>query len=87
MKLRKRIERNVVIKPSANNGFIVEVGCVKLAYSDHHQMCRDLADYLSDPKKFEKMHSEFADPSPFRPCYGLSGISGLTSGLFRSAYS
>jgi hypothetical protein len=53
MILKKRISRDITIKASENNGFIVEVGCARLSYSDHYEMCRDLADYLSNPEKFE----------------------------------
>jgi hypothetical protein len=58
MKLKKRISRDITIKASENNGFIVEVGCARLSYSDHHEMCRDLADYLSNPEKCEKVYNE-----------------------------
>ena len=75
MKLRKRIERDIVIKPSANNGFIVEVGCVKLSYSDHYQMCRELAEYLSNPKKYEKAYR----PLPQSASRGYGG--SITSAL------
>ena len=78
MKLRKRIEREIVIKPSANNGFIVEVGCVKLSYSDHYQMCRELAEYLSNPEKYEKAYKPLSQP--VSGVYGGSPLSALGGG-------
>ena len=77
MKLRKRIKHDITIKPSANNGFIVEMGRVKLAYSDHHQMCWELAEYLSNPEKFEKMY-----PSERSNIANAFYGSGLANGLY-----
>jgi hypothetical protein len=75
MKLKKRIERDITIKASENDGFIVEVGCVKLSYSDHHEMCRDLADYLSNPEKYEKAYKPLRG-IPLNPTWGGSPFEG-----------
>lgn len=83
MKLKKRLKRDIVIKASDNDGFIVKVGCAEFSYSDHHVMCRDLAEYLSNPKKYEKAFEPIeSSGGAYHGTYGAAlGGLGLLGGI------
>lgn len=53
MNFKKAIPYDIAIRPTPNGGFLVEVGCVKLAYSSAREMVLDLEEYLDDPEKVE----------------------------------
>jgi len=45
--------RNISISPVLN-GFVVQVGCQQLAYTDTNKLLGDLGDYLRNPEETEK---------------------------------
>lgn len=63
IKFEKRINHNIQIIPSANNGFIINVGCCSMCYGDSASLLLDLKKFLENPEKIEKDYNEF--------CYGL----------------
>lgn len=45
--------RNIQIRPVLN-GFLLNVGCQELAYTDTNKLLGDLGDYLRNPEETEK---------------------------------
>ncbi|MFZ2281867.1 MAG: hypothetical protein WAW39_28970 [Prosthecobacter sp.] len=45
--------RNIQIRPVLN-GFLLNVGCQELAYTDTNKLLGDLGDYLRNPEDTEK---------------------------------
>lgn len=60
MEFGKIIKYKIVIDASSNQGFLVSVGCVHLAYSNKKDLLRDLEEYLDDPDGFEKEYDKGA---------------------------
>jgi len=58
MKFKKQIPYDIMIRPTPNQGFIVEVGCVKVVYSGVSQLVRDLTVYLENPEDVEKQYNK-----------------------------
>ena len=56
MKFKKSIPYDIKIQATPNNGFIVEVGCAKVAYSGWPELIRDLSEYFENPKEVEKQY-------------------------------
>ena len=54
MNFGKAIQYNIRIEPTVNDGFIVEVGCVRLVYTDKKDLVADLEAYLDNPERLEK---------------------------------
>ena len=57
MKFKKAIPYDILIRPTPNEGFIVEVGCVKVVYAGWASLIQDLSEYLAEPEKFEKQYN------------------------------
>ena len=53
MKLGKVMNHSIMIEPSANNGFLVTVGCGRFTYTDKEELIADLEAFLEDPKRME----------------------------------
>lgn len=60
MKLGKVTRYNINIEPSANNGFIVKVGCGRFVFNDVQSLISALSSFLNDPEKHEKEYNEIA---------------------------
>ena len=58
MKFKKLIPYDILIRPTPNQGFIVEVGCVKVVYTNKRKMFDDLVDYIDEPEKIEKQYND-----------------------------
>lgn len=58
MKLGYAIPRDIVIKPSANMGFVIKIGCGVFVVEGAGSLMRQLATYLEDPEKWEKEYNE-----------------------------
>ena len=58
MKFKKAIPYDIKIQATPNDGFIVEVGCIKVAYSDWPELIRDLSEYFENPKEVEKQYND-----------------------------
>ena len=52
MKLKKAIPYDILIRPSANNGFIVKIGCGEFVAETKSTLKEGLNDYLDDPDKY-----------------------------------
>ena len=66
----RRIPRMIRIEASANGGFLVTLGCCRLAYTNHSDLLEDLSEYLDDPKGFEREYN--ALPGGIVPACGSS---------------
>lgn len=58
MALGKIIRHAIGITASANNGFMVSIGCATLVYSNTKDLLTGLGKYLSDPEKWEKEYNK-----------------------------
>lgn len=58
MKFKKSIPYNILIRPTPNQGFIVEVGCVKVVYAGWTNLIQDLTEYFAEPEKVEKQYNK-----------------------------
>lgn len=61
MKLGYAIPRDIVIKPSANMGFIVKIGCGTFVAEGVRSLEHQLEHYFSDPEKWEKEYNELGN--------------------------
>ena len=52
--LGKKVEHEILIKPTHNNGFIVTIGCRQFSYEGPNNMLKDLRRYLDDPEGKER---------------------------------
>lgn len=52
--LGKKVEHEILIKPTHNNGFIVTIGCTQFSYEGPNNMLRDLRRYIDDPEGKER---------------------------------
>jgi len=57
MKIGKTINYDINIRPTANMGFIVKVGCGRFAFSCADDVLTALREYLGNPDKFEKEYN------------------------------
>ena len=64
MKFGKIINCNIVIEPTVNMGFRVQVGCANLAFEDTRSLLKALEEYLGNPKIFEKAYSDIPGQTP-----------------------
>lgn len=65
MEFKKAIPYQISITASANNCYMVECGCVKLAFTEPKALTNALLEYLKDPEKAEKEYNEaFKQDSP-----------------------
>ena len=78
MIFKKKIPYNILIRPTPNDGFIVEVGCAKFAYAGNEQLIRDLTAYFENPEAVEKQYDDFLKntiKNNIEPYAQASGIS------------
>lgn len=57
MEFKRRINHEVKIAPTHNDGFIMKIGCGRFAYIDPNAMLSDLRDYLNDPEGTEAKYN------------------------------
>jgi len=62
MTFGRAIKHNILIEPSANNGFFVSVGCCKLVYIDKKDLLADLELFLKNPEQMEKGYHKINGP-------------------------
>ena len=67
MKLGKAINYEILIKPTSNQGFIVQVGCKQFCFEGRNNLIRALNKYLQDPEQLEK---DLAEKEPTIPRLG-----------------
>ena len=58
MMLGYAIPRDIVIKASANMGFIIKVGCAQLVARNKIELISGLDAYLNNPKKWEEDYNK-----------------------------
>jgi hypothetical protein len=58
IEFREAIQHNITIKPSANGGYIVRVGCVTLCFNNSQMLIEALDEYLKNPEGVEKRYNE-----------------------------
>lgn len=58
MELGRLINHDIIIRPSDNKGFIINVGCGKFTANNESMLLNCLGAYLSDPEKKEKEYNE-----------------------------
>ena len=63
MKLRKLIRHKIIIEASANEGFIVKVGCGIFVFAGKKSLIAGIEEYLDNPEKWEKEYNEI-EPGP-----------------------
>ena len=61
MKFKKSIPYDILIRPTPNQGFIVEVGCVTTVYVGWTNLLRDLTEYFENPEAIEKQYKHDID--------------------------
>ena len=52
---------DVRITPDPTGGFIVQVGCAYIGYTNIKALCSDLEEYLNDPEGVRKQYNNFMD--------------------------
>jgi len=57
MLFKKAIPFDIIIKPSANEGFIVQVGCCTAVYQDPKELIENLEEFLLSPDSVTKQYS------------------------------
>jgi hypothetical protein len=71
MEFKARPMRTVEIRATANDGYIVNVGCTNFAYTDTEKMIEDLNEYLRDPfaveESYNKHFKAYDECAPERP--------------------
>lgn len=72
MEFKSKPMRDIHIRPTANGGFLVAVGCAQFAYTVEENLISDLADYIRDPKgveeEYNKHHKAYDEEcAPERP--------------------
>lgn len=58
MKFKKQVPYDIMIRPTPNGAFIVEVGCVKVAYASREALLKDLEEYLTNPEEIEAEYNK-----------------------------
>lgn len=80
MEFKSAPMREINIRTTANEGFIVNVGCANFAYTSKNKMIEDLTEYIRDPqaveKEYNKHHKAYDEEcAPERPSVAGSGIT------------
>ncbi len=57
MELKRAIPYDINISPSANNGFIIKVGCGQFVAESKEALISSLQQFLNNPDKFEKEYN------------------------------
>lgn len=60
MKFKRSTPYDIRIKPSANGGFVADIGCCTMVYSEgeEEQMTSDLLEYIRSPKRTERSYNQ-----------------------------
>ena len=58
MEFKSKPMRDIHIRPTANDGYIVNVGCTNFAYTDPEKLITDLGEYIRDPQKVEEEYNK-----------------------------
>ena len=83
MEFGKIINREIVISPSDNMGYVVTVGCGRFIYTDKKALVADLEAYLNDPQKYENDYNTKQDtPEECRP--GAQPLGGSRANITRN---
>jgi len=56
MALGKACRYVINIEPTANQGFIVNIGCARLAYANKEDLIAGISKYLNDPQGMEEAY-------------------------------
>jgi len=64
MKFKRIGNKDIIIRSSHNEGFIVSVECCTLVYADIDKLVTDLKDYLTNPEDFEKAYAKLQASLP-----------------------
>jgi hypothetical protein len=71
MEFTTRPMRTIEIRATANDGYIVNVGCTNFAYTSKNKMIEDLSEYIRDPQgveeEYNKHHKAYDECAPERP--------------------
>jgi len=62
MKFKRAIPREILIRPSANGGFIVQNGCCEVVFEDKTDLVAALESYLEFPATYEKLYNGMERP-------------------------
>ncbi len=62
MELGKAIPHKITIKPSANKGFIVDIGCGTFVAENTTSLLNGIKEYLYDPWGLEKEYNHKLEP-------------------------
>ena len=58
MKIGQAIKHRIEIKPSANKGFIVKVGCGTFVFPNSDTLIMALSEYLNTPDAHERLYNK-----------------------------
>jgi hypothetical protein len=67
MEFKQKFPWHITVRPSANNGFNVEVGCCSLVYTDEDKMLADLREFLAHPKRVIAAYNKRPDSCVGQP--------------------
>ena len=68
MDIGQVIKYNVVIQPTSNYGFVVDVGCGKFAFESKKSLIEAFSDFLDHPQDAENEYNKIARvPQPAIP--------------------
>jgi len=86
LKFKRAIPYDIHIESTANDGFIVRVGCCICVYTNIDEMMDDIKEYINDPETAEKQYNQCrgnprAVPMPDECCQEQAPIGyGTTAG-------
>lgn len=90
MRFEKAIPYDILIRGTPNQGFIVEVGCVKVAYAQAETLLNDLTEYLKYPKEVEKQYNHDISSlgrvhiGPGAPIFSATALSRMTDDMLEA---
>ena len=58
MEFKQAVPHAVMIRPTMNQGFLVEVGCAHFAFGDTDTLLEALKEYLEDPEAVVKAYND-----------------------------
>jgi len=62
MDFGKALPYDINITSSANNGFIVRVGCCEVVFSSRSEVIAALTEYITEPEKVEQQYNKVNGP-------------------------
>jgi len=84
MEFGKIINREIVISPSDNMGYVVTVGCGRFIYTDKKDLVADLEAYLNDPQRYENGYNKQNTPEVCRPDHQAQPLGGSGANITRN---